>query len=222
MSRHLTRRQLQVLAEIHRSQRETGLSPTLEEIGRALGINRTTAFGHAQALIQKGYLENLEPGASRGLELTDAGRQALGPVVGPSPHTRPAAAPPKGPNRAIPLLGRIAAGRPLEAVEVPESRPLEDFFPDQDGLYLLEVRGDSMIEDHIQEGDLVLVDRHRQPRPGDTVVAILPGEEATLKRFYPEAGGVYRLQPANSALAPIRVRQLEIRGVVLSVIRRLA
>ncbi|MFQ5750106.1 MAG: transcriptional repressor LexA [Planctomycetota bacterium] len=218
MPRPLTRRQLELLRTFRALQEKSGLSPTLVELGRAMGINRITAYGHVQALLQKGFLENLLPGASRGLELTALGREAV-----PSSRSGPSRDPVPQPARpsALPLLGRIAAGAPLEAVEEPRSFGWEDLVPAPgDRTYLLEVQGDSMIGDHIQEGDLILVDRDREPRNGSIVVAVLPDGEATLKRFYREAGGVFRLQPSNPSLQPIRVRELEVRGVVAGVIRR--
>ncbi len=220
MNRPLTRRQHQVLEAIHQNQVESGISPTLEELGRTLGVNRTTVFGHVQALIQKGFLENLEPGASRSLDLTEDGRAVLQPRAS-EPEQSPAIPFPQqgGDRHSIPLLGRIAAGAPIEAIETPEQKPLQELFPTRGDLYLLEVRGDSMIEDHIQDGDWVLVQRDRQPDPGSTVVAILENEEATLKRFYREKDGRIRLQPANAQLEPILVNQVEIRGVVVSVLR---
>jgi len=218
MPRPLTRRQLELLRTFRTLQEESGLAPTLVELGRAMGINRITAYGHVQALLQKGYLENLLPGASRGLDLTGTGRGALNQEkLRATKAGRTAVASPT----ALPLLGRIAAGVPLEAVEETRTFGWEDLVPSKgDQTYLLEVQGDSMIGDHIQEGDLILVDRARQPRNGNIVVAILPDGEATLKRLYREADGVFRLQPSNPSLKPIRVRELEIRGVVSGVIRR--
>jgi len=218
LPRPLTRRQLELLRIFGRFQQETGLSPTLEEMGQAMGINRISAYGHVKALVQKGYLENLLPGASRGLIPTPLAREALHPAGSPCAKV-PAPSSPR--PSSLPLLGRIAAGVPLEAVEEPRSFGWEDLIPPgDDQTYLLEVQGDSMIGDHIQEGDLILVDRGRQPRNGNIVVAVLPDGEATLKRFYREGDGVFRLQPSNPALQPIRVKQLEIRGVVAGVIRR--
>ena len=120
---------------------------------------------------------------------------------------------------SIPILGTIAAGRPLEAVEDPEDFALTDLIPRREGHYLLRVRGKSMIEDHIDDGDLVIVERRQSARNGEIVVAILEDEEATLKRFYREDRGI-RLQPANATMDPIRVDDVEIRGVVRGVVRR--
>ena len=225
MARPLTRRQLDVLRAVREHQQDHGLSPTLEELGQILTINRVTVFGHVQALLQKAYLENLEPGASRGLDLTDLGRAALGlgsevvadrtPAASPSP---PSSFPRS--RASFPLVGRIAAGRPMEALEEPRDLPVEAVLPDREDLYLLEVEGDSMIEDHIQSGDLVIVERERQPEDGKIVVAVLEDGEATLKRFYRRKEGGYRLQPANSSMQPMLLDQVEVRGVVTGVIRR--
>ena len=107
----------------------------------------------------------------------------------------------------------------IEAIEAPERLELADLVPKDRDVYALRVSGTSMIEDGIHDGDLVLVERRNHALNGEMVVAVLPGEEATLKRLYRENGG-YRLQPANSQLRPVWVDQLEIRGVVIGVVRR--
>jgi repressor LexA len=121
---------------------------------------------------------------------------------------------------ALPILGTIAAGAPIGVLETPEVLTFEELVPPGSDVYVLRVRGNSMIEDSICDGDMVLVERRSNPSPGETVVAVLPGETATLKRFYPEPDGRIRLQPANSALEPIWTKEVEIRGVVIGVIRR--
>lgn len=220
MVRPLTRRQHDVLRAIQEARLETGLAPTLEELGQRFGVNRVSAYGHVKALLKKGYLRNRTPGASRALDLTPAGHAALEPCLPfqPDPVATPQPAAGGSPP-LLPLLGRIAAGAPLEAVEDRQEVALHDYLGLADDHYLLEVRGDSMIGDNIQEGDLVLVRRNRPPRDGDIVVAILEGEEATLKRLYQEEAG-WRLQPANPRLQPRFVEHLEIRGVVTGVLRR--
>jgi repressor LexA len=121
----------------------------------------------------------------------------------------------------VPLLGRIAAGAPVEAVQGSETLSFGEFIRDEN-TYALQVRGESMIEDHICSGDYVLVERAPMVRDGDIVVALVEGSEATLKRFYREPDGTIRLQPANSAMQPIRVApaNLEIQGRVLAVLRK--
>ena len=139
------------------------------------------------------------PGVSRGLQIVRENRtQASG----------------------LPILGSIAAGVPIDALETPEVLAFEELVPPGSDVYVLRVRGNSMIEDSIRDGDLVLVERRSDPAQGETVVAVLPGETATLKRFYREADGRVRLQPANESLEPLLVDQVEVRGVVIGVIRR--
>ena len=119
----------------------------------------------------------------------------------------------------IPILGTIAAGRPIEAVEDKENITLSELVPNGDDHYILKVRGKSMVEDHIDDGDMVVVERRQTAHNGEIVVAIVDDEEATLKRFYREEGRI-RLQPSNSSLSPIYPERVEIRGIVRGVIRR--
>src|SRR5262249_5137220 len=121
----------------------------------------------------------------------------------------------------IPLLGRIAAGTPVEAVQNPEVLQFSDFARN-DSTFALQVRGDSMIEDHICSGDYVLVEKTDQVKNGDIVVALVDGSDTTLKRYYLESDGRVRLQPANSTMEPIFVdpAQLQLQGRVLGVMRK--
>ena len=121
----------------------------------------------------------------------------------------------------IPLLGRIAAGSPVEAVEQRETLNFADFTANGN-TFALEVRGSSMIDDHICDGDLILLEKVAQARDGDIVVALVAGSETTLKRFYREPGDQVRLQPANSTLKPIIVaaRDVQIQGRLLAVLRK--
>jgi repressor LexA len=194
----LTRRQRQILDFLESYCRRNGISPTLEEIAQQFGVNKVTIFGHIAELERKGMLVRGGRGISRSLRVAPDAQRA---------------------RSSIPILGKIAAGRPIQAVEEPDELDLIDLFPTQEDLYALTVKGDSMIEDAICDGDMVIVVRNRPVENGDIVVAILPGEEATLKRFYKEGDSV-RLQPANSALEPIFVRDVEVRGVVVGVVRR--
>jgi repressor LexA len=196
----LTRRQHDILQFFEEFSSAQGISPTLEEVARHFGLNKVTIFGHVAELERKGCLRRAAPGVSRGLQI----------VRDETPF-------PTG----LPILGSIAAGAPIEALEAPEVLAFEELVPPGSDIYVLRVRGNSMIEDSIRDGDLVLVERRSDPRPGETVVAILPGEAATLKRFYPEADGRVRLQPANASLQALVVQEVEIRGVVVGVIRRL-
>ncbi len=225
--RPLTAKQLQVLEAIHQHQTETGLSPTLQELGATLEVNRVTVYGHVRALLEKGFLENLEPGASRGLDFTDAGMAALSKTDRPARHASEFGRDTSlGSNQAwtngptLPLVGRIAAGAAIEAIENKNNVELGDFLRTSESTYMLEVLGDSMIQAHIQSGDYVIVQKDQSPQQGDIVVAILEDETATLKRFFPQKDGTYILQPANDALQPIYCDTLEVRGVVSGVIRR--
>jgi repressor LexA len=121
----------------------------------------------------------------------------------------------------VPLLGRIAAGSPVEAIAGQDSLNFADFAADP-GTYALQVRGESMIEDHICDGDYVLVQKSGDARDGDIVVALVDGVETTLKRFYNEDGDRVRLQPANSTMQPIYVpkQSVRIQGKVLAVLRK--
>jgi repressor LexA len=200
MRRNLTRRQAEVL-EVTRSYiDEHGISPTLEEIGEILGVNRVTVFEHVRALEDKGWITT-EKNYSRSIQLTDD-------LQTPAP-------------RSVPLLGRIAAGSPIEALEDRQSVELDDFFPHGGNCFMLEVQGDSMIDDQIRDGDLVLVESRKTAHAGETVVALIDGEEATLKRFYRQ-GRRIRLEPRNESLKPIVLdaRRVEVQGIVIGVLRR--
>ena len=192
-----TRRQLQIMRFVHAYMSEHGMPPTYEEIGEELGVHRVTIFQHMNALERRGALRR-SPTLARSIEILD---------------------PDFMPSVGLQVLGEIAAGSPIEALEEPELVSADDVLPTDGDHYALRVAGDSMIEDGIHDGDLVIVRRASSARNGQVVVAVLGGNEATLKRFYKEPDGRYRLQPANSRLAPIVVDDVEIRGVVVTVIR---
>ena len=204
----VTKRQKQVLDFIARFVDDNGYSPSYDEIAHGLGLaSLATVHKHIVTLETKQYLKR-GFNQSRSLD--------LGPkYVQEQRKQRQDTA------WEIPLLGRIAAGAPVEAVEQREKIRFGDFVGNPD-VYALEVRGDSMIEDHICSGDLVLVERASQVKDGDIVVALVGGAETTLKRFYKEPGDRARLQPANSALQPIYVamKDLEIQGRLLAVLRK--
>ncbi len=196
----LTRRQRDILEFIRGYTSEHDLSPTLEEIAQHFGVNKVTVFGHVGEMERKGVLKRRgAKGASRSIQL-----------LGEDQATS---------DLSVSILGSIAAGAPIDVVEEPEPFELANLLPPEKEVYALRVRGQSMIDDGIHDGDLVLVERRQTARDGEIVVAILPDEEATLKRFYREKNG-YRLEPANSTMAPIFTPHVEIRGVVISVIRR--
>lgn len=196
----LTRRQREIVDFLQTYSVEHGMSPTLEEIAQHFGVNKVTIFGHVSELERKGVLKRAAKGVSRGLQLVDD--------------------PPRS-NQGVTILGSIAAGAPIEAIEVPEVFEMSDFAsPDKD-IYGLRVRGDSMIEDAIADGDIVLVERRENAREGETVVAVLPDGDCTLKRLYHE-GDQIRLQPANATLKPLFVdaADVSVRGVVVGVLRQ--
>lgn len=200
-SRCPTPRQLEILTLVRDTRRSLGYSPTLQEIADEIGVSKITVFEHVEALIKKRMLTR-RSNKARSLELTSSVRL---------PDDR---------STLIPMVGRIAAGLPIEAIETDDVVDLEDVFASRYPVGILEVTGDSMIDDHISDGDWVVFEKRSNPRNGDTVVALIDGEEATLKRFYKEKNRI-RLQPANEKFKPIYVRNVDIQGVVTAVIRRL-
>jgi len=202
----LTKRQKQVLDFIAGFVDEQGYCPSYDEIARGLELaSLATVHKHISVLETKGYLKR-GFNQSRSLELAP---KYL------AEQRRPRLTVPE-----IPLLGRIAAGAPVETVEQRETLNFADF-AGSGNTFALEVRGDSMIDDHICDGDLILVERVQQAADGDIVVALVSGNETTLKRFYRE-GEMVRLQPANTALNPIVVpaRDVQIQGRLLAVLRK--
>src|SRR6516162_7388363 len=200
----LTKRQKQVLDFIARFQDEDGYCPSYEEIAHGLDLaSLATVHKHISALENKSYLKR-GFNQSRSLELAPKYLQE-------HRRTKPL---------EVPLLGRIAAGSPVESVEQREMLNFADFAGDGN-TFALEVRGNSMIDDHICDGDMILLERVSQARDGDIVVALVAGSETTLKRFYRE-GDTVRLQPANAALKPIIVpaREVQIQGRLLAVLRK--
>jgi repressor LexA len=205
----LTKRQKQVLDFIAGFIETNGYSPSYEEIAHGLGLaSLATVHKHIAALDNKHYLKR-SFNQSRSLDLAPKYFQEVR-------RHRP------GPgSQEIPLLGRIAAGVPVESVAGSERLDFGDFL-NRENVYALEVRGDSMIDDHIVSGDLVLVESAKQARDGEIVVALVRGTETTLKRFYGEPNGFAVLKPANAQMEPIRVpmTDLQIQGRVLAVLRK--
>lgn len=202
----LTEKQIRVLRYFRDYRRERGISPTLDEAAQALGVSKITIHEHLNQLTRKGAIhrDRAKARAVAILHDPDAENDRPGSASIPS----------------LPLVGMIAAGRPIEAIEERQEIPLTDLVPTGDHFYLLRVRGKSMIEDHIDDGDLVVVERRETANDGDIVVAILEDEEATLKRFYRESNGMIRLQPANASMEPIFTSRVQLRGVVRGVVRR--
>lgn len=206
----LTRRQKQVLDFIAQSVEANGYSPSYQEIAEGLGLaSLATVHKHILALETKHYLKR-GFNQSRSLEVAPKYHQEERRRRGGAPA-----------SFEVPLAGCIAAGTPVEAIAGRETLNLADYLGDGD-TFALEVRGDSMIEDHICDGDVVLVERSARVRDGDIVVALIRGEETTLKRFYGESDKLARLQPANSSMPPIMVplADLQIQGRVLAVLRK--
>lgn len=204
----LTKRQKEVLDFIANFVRDNGFSPSYEEIASGLKLaSLATVHKHIQALELKNYLKR-GFNQSRSLELTPRCFQEA-TLYGPKPAP------------AVPLVGRIAAGSPVEAVAGTATLEFADFAGDE-GTYALEVRGDSMIDDHICSGDYVLIKKTQEVRDGDIVVALVRGAETTLKRFFREPDGRIRLQPANSEMQPIYVapEELDVQGKLLAVLRK--
>lgn len=206
----LTKRQKEVIDFIAEYIHTHGYSPSYEEIGKALDLaSLATVHKHISALEQKQYLLR-SYNQSRSLELAPRYFQELSRSMNMNESTL-----------SIPLLGQIAAGVPVETPAMPDCLILSDFLRNEN-LYALRVRGESMIDDHICDGDYVLVERAAHVKDGDIVVALIEGMETTLKRFFSDGGGRARLQPANSDMRPINVslEDLEIQGRVLAVLRR--
>jgi len=209
----LTPRQLQLLRAIAYSQASRCYSPTIAELARALRISRSTVFEHIGELRKKDLLCAC-PGKARSLKLTSAAQELLSRV---EPQSSPDQA---ASHTSIPLLGVVAAGLPIEAVENAERLSLESYFAIDDDTYALEVRGDSMIDADIRNGDYVVCRRRCAAEDGQLVVAILDNENATLKRFYREDSRV-RLEPANDDYDPIYSSNCRIEAVVVGLVRKL-
>ena len=200
----LTRRQKQVYDFLTSFVRENGYSPSFEEIGAALEL-RSLATVHK-------HISNLE---AKGLLRRDYNRSRSIDVL-PLRTRKPAPTQ----DFTLPLAGRIAAGQPIEQFEQPETLSLTDFTHSKD-VYVLQVTGESMKEEHIVDGDYVLVERAQTARNGEIVVALVNNAETTLKRFFAE-GARIRLQPANSAMKPIILpaQSVKIQGKVVGVLRK--
>ena len=197
----VTRRQKEVLDFLEAFVSRNGYSPSFEEIARGMSLKSlATVHKHITNLEKKGMLDRVH-NRSRSID-----------VLPPGSRTRS--------SMKLPLAGRIAAGSPVEAMESSETISLADVVGNRD-VFALEVRGDSMRDEHIINGDYVLVERTKTARNGEIVVALVHGAETTLKRFYPE-GNQVRLQPANLEMEPIYVpaAQVAVQGRVLGVLRK--
>lgn len=203
----LTEKQQAVLAFVREFIEDKGISPTLEEMSQYFGVSKVTIYEHVKALIEKGALKK-EANRKRSIQLVE---EEAPQKTAPAPISE------------LRIRGRIAAGDFIEAVEDDQSFTLSDLSVDMDRCYMLRVEGDSMINDHICNGDLVVVEPADTARNNQIVVAVVPDDEtgsrkATIKRFFQESDHI-RLQPANDTLEPIRVPTCEIQGRVVGVVR---
>lgn len=192
----LTTRQRQVFDLIRDKINNRGYGPTVREIGEHFDISSPNGvMCHLKALEKKGLITR-EPNMSRAIQLTNMAKE----------------------NDGLPLIGLVAAGNLAEAIEQSDRFEFSDWFG-QKNLFALKVKGDSMIEAAITDGDLVICRKARTADKGDIVVALTDDGEATLKYWYPEANRV-RLQPANSSMKPIYSRNVKVLGVVTGVVRK--
>jgi len=199
---YLTRRQKEILDYLDRHISRKGYAPTIEEIGEHFGLSSlATVHKHLSNLQSKGLVKR-DWNRSRALELV------------PTPVAVAAV--------ELPLLGRVAAGSPIEAITASETIFVPEDMVGRRDTYVLQVKGDSMIDEQIRDGDFVIVENRKHANDGEMVIALLDGDSATLKKIYREGGGMVRLQPANARVKPILVDQdrLSIQGVVIGVLRK--
>ena len=199
MGNPLTRRQHRVLQTIERFVRDEGYTPSVREIGAAVELAPATVQQHLEVLDRKGYLRR--SGQSHGIELISGGVEAE--IVN------------------VPIIGEIAAGSPIDAYEERlDTVPVASAMARSDDVFALRVRGSSMIDDHICDGDVVIVEPSPTVADGEIAVAMLEDGSVTLKRLYRERGRV-RLQPANSEMDPIFVDDVRVRGRAVAIMRDL-
>ncbi|MEO1534551.1 MAG: transcriptional repressor LexA [Planctomycetota bacterium] len=201
---NLTPKQLRILKLIRDWRVRHGYSPTMQELADEIGVSKVTVFEHVEALIQKGALTR-EPNKARSLSIAEG-----------------VAVPDEDRALKFPLVGKIAAGYPIERVADQDEVDLNELIGPAagaaDSTFALKVDGESMKDEGILDGDLVLVERSEVAKDGDRVVALLPDGSTTLKTFYKEDDCI-RLQPANPDFDPIRVKFCTIQGIVRGVVR---
>jgi len=225
MTRHDAERKQKIIDCIARTVAERGYPPSVREIADAVGLASTSAVHHhLMALEREGLLER-GLRSSRALRLTERGEAELeqGPrrVSSAMDRVTPFRMPVERDVLALPVLGEIAAGQPIEAyADGAESLDVPRSLEARDDSYVLRVRGKSMIDDLIDDGDYVVVQPQATARDGDIVVALLEDNGVTLKRFYREQDRI-RLQPANAEMEPIYATEVQIQGKVVGVIRKL-
>ena len=196
---HLTKRQKEILDFIREYLEREGYAPSLEEIGARFGLSSVaTVHKHVQNLVEKGLLRKAW-NRSRSIEIVD---------------------PESSGNVEVPLYGSVAAGAPIEAVATSDTIVVPADMVGRKECYALRVRGESMIEDHIMDGDVVLLETRKQPHNGETVVALIRHDDVTLKRFRLD-GSTVTLTPANSRLKPMQfpAEDVDIQGVVVGLLR---
>ena len=221
---YLTRKQKEVIDFLGNFIQEQGYSPSLEEIAMGLGLSSlATIHKHLKNLEAKGLLVR-RWNHSRSLELTPEAWAILRPIQQDESgyeHNSIDINRLSGGAVDLPLVGRIAAGIPIEAIQDQETLSIPSEMIGRGRTYVLKVEGNSMIDEHIRDGDYVIVEERQTPHDGETVVALIRREETTLKKFYRESDCI-RLQPANAAYDPIRVQpdEIEIQGVVIGVLRK--
>jgi repressor LexA len=195
---YFTEKQLRIMEFIHQFREARGISPTLEEIAENFGVTKITIYEHINQLERKGALKR-EKFRARSIEL-------LVPVEN------------RKSRLSLPLMGHIRAGSPIEATEQREDLNLSEILPVGKSCYALRVRGDSMVGDHIADGDLVIVEKAKTVKDGDTVVVVLEDGSAAIKRCFNEKSCV-RLMSRNGGVKPILAKNPDIRGVVIGVLR---
>jgi repressor LexA len=204
MTMNLTPKQLKILQLIRDWRVRRGYSPTMQELADEIGVSKVTVFEHVEALIKKNALVR-EANKARSLSIADG-----------------VSVPDEGRPLRFPLVGRIAAGHPIERVASEEEIDLTEMLAPSAtaaATFALKVEGDSMRDEGILDGDYVLVERTQVAANGDRVVALLPDGSTTLKTFFKEDDHI-RLQPANPNFEPIRVRFCQVQGIVKGVVRR--
>ncbi len=204
---NLTPKQLRIVQLIRDWRLANGYSPTMQEIADELGVSKVTVFEHVEALIRKGALRR-DPHKARSLSVAEEA---------PALHE-------DMPSISFPLIGRIAAGYPIERFQQDDRITLDELFGPRRGqrgnTFALEVDGDSMRDEGILNGDFVIIEQRDTARDGERVVALLEDGETTLKTFFRQPDGTIRLQPANPQFKPIIVDDCRIQGVVVGVLRR--
>jgi repressor LexA len=210
---NLTPRQIQLLCLIKKFQDSNFYLPTIGELASELGISRSTTFEHIEELRKKGYLSN-GTGRARSLELSSEAHK----LSSLSALQRSNLSIPK--SEGIALAGRVSAGLPIEAIENKERLSLESCFGNTEKIFALEVQGDSMAGDGICDSDYVICRKSSVADDGQLVVAIVDGENATVKRFYKEKNQA-RLQPSNDEYQPIYSKNCRIEAVVIGLVRKL-